>query len=159
MPGRTKIEEGLSRGMSLEQMMADGAQIVKVKVPQGWALCFFHGAHALSMMHAGGKVQSGVKRIIRSDVLYYLPDKGPAAMAEERAAAAAREEAAARAAAQTADWEEKADGFTASETFTGPVAGAVFRRGRHGQGYYRDALAAREASGLAAGLDKLSVQG
>jgi len=82
VPGRTKVEEGLSRGMSLEQMMADGAQIVKVKVPQvrlssflavlplpwlrhldpgaiyvlpqGWALCFYHGAHALSMMHAGG---------------------------------------------------------------------------------------------------------
>lgn len=45
VPGRTKVEEGLSRGMSLEQMMADGAQIVKVKVPQGWALCFHHGAY------------------------------------------------------------------------------------------------------------------
>jgi len=43
--------------------------------------------------------------------MYYLPDKGPAAMAEERAAAAAREAAAARAAAQTADWEEKAEGL------------------------------------------------
>ena len=111
------------------------------------------------MMHAGGKVQSGVKRVIRSDVLYYLPDKGPVAMAEERRMAAAREEAATRAAAQTADWEQKAEGFTASETFMGRVAGAVFRRGRHGQGYYRDALAAQEASGLAAGLDRLSVQG
>ena len=117
------------------------------------------GAHDLSMMHAGGKVQSGVKRVIRSDVLYYLPDKGPVAMAEERRMAAAREEAATRAAAQTADWEQKAEGFTASEIFTGPVAGAVFRRGRHGQGYYRDALAAQEASGLAEGLDRLSVQG
>ena len=78
-------------------------------------------------------------------------------MAEEREAVTAREDAAARATAQTAEWEGKAEGFTASAIFTGPVAGAVFRRGRHGQGYYRDAFAAQEASGLAAGLDRLSL--
>ena len=41
------------------------------------ALCFYHGEHEHSTLHEGSRVTSGVKRIIRSDVLYYLPGRGP----------------------------------------------------------------------------------
>ena len=43
-----------------------------VSVPQGSVLCFWHGEHELSLLHEGSLVTRGVKRIVRSDVLYML---------------------------------------------------------------------------------------
>ena len=43
---------------------------VGVRVPRGGALLFFHGEHPGSLAHEGSLVQRGVKRIIRTDVLY-----------------------------------------------------------------------------------------
>jgi len=48
-------------------------ELVSVRVPRGSVLCFFHGEHPLSLLHEGSLVKRGVKRIVRSDVLYSLP--------------------------------------------------------------------------------------
>jgi len=51
-----------------------GERIEVLKAGCGGAVCFFHGDHNLSPLHEGGLVTSGTKYIIRSDVLYMLPD-------------------------------------------------------------------------------------
>lgn len=51
-----------------------GNKICAVKVPQGGALCFFHGEHPLSLWHEGSTVSAGTKYVVRSEVLYTLPD-------------------------------------------------------------------------------------
>jgi len=63
-------------------------EVVRVSVPRGSALVFFHGEHELSPLHEGSLVSRGLKRIVRSDVLYSLPGR-PVAIDEfelERAA-------------------------------------------------------------------------
>ena len=59
--------------------VGDDAQVppsvVAVSTPKGGALCFPHGFHPQHCLHAGEEVQSGVKYIIRSDVLYPLRSK------------------------------------------------------------------------------------
>ena len=52
---------------------AEASRIVSVAVPKGSALCFFHGEHHLSPLHEGSLVTRGIKRIVRSDVLYTQP--------------------------------------------------------------------------------------
>ena len=52
-------------------------ELVSVSVPKGSVLCFFHGEHALSPLHEGSLVTRGLKRIVRSDVLYTLPGAPP----------------------------------------------------------------------------------
>ena len=52
---------------------ADEMEIVAVETPKGAALCFPHGFHPLHCLHAGEAVTSGVKYIIRTDVLFGLP--------------------------------------------------------------------------------------
>jgi hypothetical protein len=49
--------------------------VVSVSTPKGGALCFPHGFHPQHCLHAGEGVESGVKYIIRSDVLYPLRSK------------------------------------------------------------------------------------
>ena len=49
--------------------------LVSVAVPKGSVLCFFHGEHEHSLLHEGSLVTKGVKRIVRSDVLYTLPGR------------------------------------------------------------------------------------
>jgi hypothetical protein len=44
-----------------------------IKCCAGGALCFFHGEHELSPLHEGSLVTRGLKRIVRTDVLYSLP--------------------------------------------------------------------------------------
>jgi len=53
-------------------LMPDGVEGAKIRVnpPQGGALVFPHGKHELSILHAGERVHSGVKYVIRSDVLF-----------------------------------------------------------------------------------------
>ena len=46
------------------------SQRVGVRVPRGGALLFFHGEHPRSLLHEVSLVHRGVKRIIRTDVLY-----------------------------------------------------------------------------------------
>lgn len=46
--------------------------VVAVSTPKGAALFFPHGSHPQHCLHAGEKVESGVKYIIRTDVLYPL---------------------------------------------------------------------------------------
>lgn len=59
---------------------SDGTgELHSVSVPQGSVLCFFHGNHQLSPLHEGSLVTRGVKRIVRSDVLYLLPGAPTAA--------------------------------------------------------------------------------
>mmetsp|Transcript_84132 Transcript_84132/g.260154 ORF Transcript_84132/g.260154 Transcript_84132/m.260154 type:complete len:345 (-) Transcript_84132:57-1091(-) len=51
-------------------------RVAQVRAPCGGAVCFFHGEHPLSPLHEGGLVTEGTKYIIRSDVLYKLPERG-----------------------------------------------------------------------------------
>jgi hypothetical protein len=46
---------------------------VSVRVPKGGALCWYHGDHELSLLHEGSLITRGLKRVIRSDVLYTIP--------------------------------------------------------------------------------------
>ena len=59
-------------------LVGEGAstRVVSVAVPKGWALCFFHGEHESSPLHEGSLVTRGVKRVLRSDVLYTRPPSG-----------------------------------------------------------------------------------
>jgi hypothetical protein len=45
---------------------------VDIRTPLGAALCFPHGMHPLHCLHSSQAIQSGVKYIIRSDVLFEL---------------------------------------------------------------------------------------
>ena len=59
---------------------AEGEAIVaRVATPKGAALCFPHGFHPLHCLHGGETVRSGTKYIIRTDVLFALPDAAPPA--------------------------------------------------------------------------------
>ena len=49
---------------------ASTGELHSVSVSQGSVLCFYHGEHELSLLHEGSLVTRGVKRIVRSDVLY-----------------------------------------------------------------------------------------
>lgn len=50
----------------------DQADIIPVKTPTGAVLCFPHGMHPLHCLHSSEPISSGVKYIIRSDVLFEL---------------------------------------------------------------------------------------
>ena len=62
--------------------------LVSVAVPKGACLLFFHGDHEHSLLHEGSLVTKGVKRIVRSDVLYSLPGR-PAPQGDAAAQCAA----------------------------------------------------------------------
>jgi hypothetical protein len=55
---------------SLPARSQDEAELVDVKTPAGGALCFPHGAHPLHCLHSSEKILSGVKYIIRTDMLF-----------------------------------------------------------------------------------------
>lgn len=48
------------------------ANIVSIKTPLGGVLCFPHGLHPLHCLHQSQEITSGIKYIIRSDVLFEL---------------------------------------------------------------------------------------
>jgi hypothetical protein len=50
----------------------DPAKTIDVRTPLGGALCFPHGVHPLHCVHASAPISTGVKYIIRSDVLFEL---------------------------------------------------------------------------------------
>ena len=50
-----------------------GGKDVVVTPTQGSVLCFFHGHHPLSPLHAGERVRNGTKYVLRTDVMYVLP--------------------------------------------------------------------------------------
>jgi hypothetical protein len=52
---------------------SSSGEMHSVSVPLGGVLCFFHGEHPLSPLHEGSLVTRGIKRIVRSDVLYTYP--------------------------------------------------------------------------------------
>ena len=47
-------------------------ECVHVRTPAGGARCFPHGAHPLHCIHSSQEVVSGVKYIIRTDLLFEL---------------------------------------------------------------------------------------
>jgi predicted 2-oxoglutarate/Fe(II)-dependent dioxygenase YbiX len=49
---------------------AANADLINVSTPAGSVLCFPHGRHPLHCLHSGEPVTSGVKYIIRSDMLF-----------------------------------------------------------------------------------------
>lgn len=48
------------------------ADVVNIRTPWGGVLCFPHGQHPLHCLHASEPVESGVKYIIRTDLLFEL---------------------------------------------------------------------------------------
>ena len=50
----------------------DETRLVEVRTPAGGALCFPHGRHPLHCLHSSDEVVSGVKYIIRTDMLFEL---------------------------------------------------------------------------------------
>ena len=57
---------------SLPARNQDEVGWVNVKTPAGGALCFPHGAHPLHCLHSSEEVVSGLKYIIRTDLLFEL---------------------------------------------------------------------------------------
>ena len=43
---------------------------LSIKTPLGGVLCFFHGNHALNIMHSGELIKNGIKYMIRLEVIY-----------------------------------------------------------------------------------------
>ena len=50
----------------------EGANIESVRTPSGSVLCFPHGTHPFHCLHGSAPILSGVKHIIRTDVLFEL---------------------------------------------------------------------------------------
>lgn len=50
----------------------DDAITVGIRTPIGGVLCFPHGTHPLHRLHSSAQITSGIKYIIRTDVLYEL---------------------------------------------------------------------------------------
>ena len=50
----------------------EDVKIVEVKTPVGGVLCFPHGTHPMHCMHGSREILSGVKYIIRTDVLFEI---------------------------------------------------------------------------------------
>ncbi|MGJ8646619.1 MAG: oxidoreductase [Marinomonas colpomeniae] len=48
------------------------AQLKGIRTPAGGMLCFPHGSHPLHCLHASQKISSGIKYIIRTDILFSL---------------------------------------------------------------------------------------
>ena len=48
------------------------AKWIDVQTPAGGALCFPHGPHPLHRLHSSDEIISGVKYIIRTDMLFEL---------------------------------------------------------------------------------------
>ena len=47
-------------------------ELVNVRTPKGGVLCFPHGLHPLHCLHSSNTITSGVKYIIRTDVLFEI---------------------------------------------------------------------------------------
>jgi len=50
----------------------EDVKIVEIKTPIGSALCFPHGTHPMHCLHGSREIRSGVKYIIRTDVLFEI---------------------------------------------------------------------------------------
>lgn len=48
----------------------EDVQVVEIRTPQGGVLCFPHGTHPQHCLHSSSDIRSGVKYIIRTDVLF-----------------------------------------------------------------------------------------
>ena len=66
--GRTQFYLGENTGGSARS--GEHASIVSARTERGAALCFPHGNHPLHCVHGGEPVLSGIKYIIRSDILF-----------------------------------------------------------------------------------------
>ncbi|MFT5874978.1 MAG: putative 2-oxoglutarate/Fe(II)-dependent dioxygenase YbiX [Clostridium sp.] len=47
-------------------------ELVNIRTPRGGVLCFPHGLHPLHYLHSSSTITSGIKYIIRSDVLFEI---------------------------------------------------------------------------------------
>ncbi|MGB6020632.1 MAG: oxidoreductase [Sulfurimonadaceae bacterium] len=51
---------------------SEDVMVVDVKTPRGGVLCFPHGTHPLHCLHSSEEILSGVKYIVRTDLLFEL---------------------------------------------------------------------------------------
>eukprot|EP00927_Polykrikos_kofoidii_P071805 TRINITY_DN68014_c0_g1_i1.p1 TRINITY_DN68014_c0_g1~~TRINITY_DN68014_c0_g1_i1.p1 ORF type:complete len:304 (-),score=33.62 TRINITY_DN68014_c0_g1_i1:85-996(-) len=76
------LSEDYHGGETRFVQLPGGAPDVSVRTPVGAALCFPHGYHPDSPLHAGELVSSGFKYMIRTEVLYSV--KSVAAVRQQR---------------------------------------------------------------------------
>ena len=57
---------------SLPARQGDNSALINIRTPAGGVLCFPHGQHPLHCLHSSEPILSGVKYIIRSDLLFEL---------------------------------------------------------------------------------------
>lgn len=50
----------------------DKEELVNIRTPKGGVLCFPHGLHPLHCLHSSSTITSGIKYIIRTDVLFEI---------------------------------------------------------------------------------------
>lgn len=50
----------------------DKEELVNIRTPKGGVLCFPHGLHPLHCLHSSNTITSGIKYIIRTDVLFEI---------------------------------------------------------------------------------------
>ena len=62
------LSDGYEGGRTLFE--TGGGEVVAVRTPKGGALCFPHGGHPQHVRHAGETVESGLKYMIRTELLY-----------------------------------------------------------------------------------------
>ena len=55
---------------SLPARTPNNAKVIDIRIPEGGVLCFPHGFHPLHCLHSSEKILSGVKYIIRTDILF-----------------------------------------------------------------------------------------
>lgn len=64
------LSDGYEGGATEFLVDSKSQKLVKVKTPIGGVLCFPHGTHPMHCLHSSEIISSGVKYIMRSDVLY-----------------------------------------------------------------------------------------
>lgn len=64
--------EGGSTEFQVRRQSDNAMKTVAVRTPRGGVLCFPHGTHPMHCLHSSRPVTTGVKYIIRSDVLFEI---------------------------------------------------------------------------------------
>ena len=68
----TEDFEGGETQFLVHNKESDEKELVNIRTPKGGVLCFPHGLHPLHCLHSSNTITSGIKYIIRTDVLFEI---------------------------------------------------------------------------------------